>query len=73
MGAHDLHVWTATSGFPAVSAHVLVEPGSDCHGVRREIESVLRECFDVEHPTLQVDHARSSVVQLSTVERRAVE
>ena len=70
---HDLHVWTVTSGFPAVSAHVLVEPGADCHGVRREIERALREGFDLEHTTLQVDHARSSVVQLSPVERRAAE
>jgi cobalt-zinc-cadmium efflux system protein len=69
--AHDLHVWTVTSGFPAVSAHVLVEPGADCHGVRRTIESVLRERFDLEHTTLQVDHAQPSVVQLQTFERRA--
>jgi cobalt-zinc-cadmium efflux system protein len=55
--AHDLHVWTVTSGFSAVSAHVLVEPGADCHAVRRTIESVLRERFDLEHTTLQVDHA----------------
>jgi cobalt-zinc-cadmium efflux system protein len=55
--AHDLHVWTVTSGFPAVSAHVLVDPGADCHGVRRTIEIVLRERFDLEHTTLQVDHA----------------
>jgi cobalt-zinc-cadmium efflux system protein len=55
--AHDLHVWTVTSGFPAVSAHVLVDPGADCHGVRRTIETVLRERFDLEHTTLQVDHA----------------
>ena len=71
--AHDLHVWTVTSGFPAVSAHVLVEPGADCHGVRRTIEEVLRERFDLEHTTLQVDHARPAVVQLSTVERRATD
>ncbi len=65
--------WTFGFGFPAVSAHVLVEPGADCHGVRRTIEDVLRERFDLEHTTLQVDHARSSVVQLSTVERRAAD
>ena len=28
---HDLHVWTITSGFPALSAHVLVGRGDDCH------------------------------------------
>jgi cobalt-zinc-cadmium efflux system protein len=55
--AHDLHVWTVTSGFQAVSAHVLVDPDADCHAVRRTIESVLRESFDLEHTTLQVDHA----------------
>ena len=54
--AHDLHVWTVTSGFPALSAHVLVEPGADCHRIRLELERVLRERFDVEHTTLQVDH-----------------
>jgi cation diffusion facilitator family transporter len=32
---HDLHVWTVTSGFPALSAHVLVTPGADCHAARR--------------------------------------
>jgi cobalt-zinc-cadmium efflux system protein len=68
--AHDLHVWTVTSGFPAVSAHVLVDPGADCHAVRRAIEAVLRERFDLEHTTLQVDHARPAVLQLGAVERR---
>jgi cobalt-zinc-cadmium efflux system protein len=55
---HDLHVWTITSGFPALSAHVLVPPNEDCHGVRRELESLLRERFGLEHTTLQVDHSR---------------
>ena len=54
---HDLHVWTITSGFPALSAHVLVEPGADCHAIRRRIEAMLRERFELEHTTLQVDHA----------------
>jgi hypothetical protein len=35
---HDLHVWEVSSGFPALSAHVLVPPGDDCHAVRRELE-----------------------------------
>jgi cobalt-zinc-cadmium efflux system protein len=54
---HDLHVWTITSGFPALSAHVLVRPGEDCHARRRELEQLLRVEFGVEHTTLQVDHA----------------
>jgi cobalt-zinc-cadmium efflux system protein len=54
---HDLHVWTITSGFPALSAHVLVRPGEDCHGRRRELETLLHDEFGIEHTTLQVDHA----------------
>ena len=53
---HDLHVWTVTDGFPALSAHVLVEPGADCHRIRIELERALREQFDIDHTTLQVDH-----------------
>ena len=55
---HDLHVWTITSGFPAFSAHVLVRPGDDCHAIRRQLEELLHERFDIEHTTLQVDHQR---------------
>jgi cobalt-zinc-cadmium efflux system protein len=54
---HDLHVWTITSGFTALSAHVLVRPGEDCHGRRRELERLLHDEFGIEHTTLQVDHA----------------
>jgi cobalt-zinc-cadmium efflux system protein len=54
---HDLHVWTITSGFSALSAHVLVRPGENCHGRRRELERLLHDEFGIEHTTLQVDHA----------------
>jgi cobalt-zinc-cadmium efflux system protein len=57
--AHDLHVWTVTSGFPALSAHVLVEPGADCHRIRLDLERMLRERFGIDHSTLQVEHVGS--------------
>jgi cobalt-zinc-cadmium efflux system protein len=57
---HDLHVWQVSSGFPALSAHVLVPPGDDCHGIRRELEGMLDERFGIDHTTLQVDHRRDS-------------
>jgi cobalt-zinc-cadmium efflux system protein len=56
---HDLHVWEIGTGFPALSAHVLVPPGEDCHAIRRQLEVMLAERFHIEHTTLQVDHARS--------------
>jgi cobalt-zinc-cadmium efflux system protein len=54
---HDLHVWEVTSGFPALAAHVVVEPDDDCHATRRVLQRMLDERFGLEHVTLQVDHA----------------
>jgi len=53
---HDLHVWEVTSGFPALSAHVLVPQDADCHARRAELELLLAERFGLEHTTLQVEH-----------------
>jgi cobalt-zinc-cadmium efflux system protein len=53
---HDLHVWEVSSGFPALSAHVLVGTDNDCHVARRQLEQLLVERFQIEHTTLQVDH-----------------
>jgi cobalt-zinc-cadmium efflux system protein len=61
---HDLHVWEVTTEFPTLSAHVLVEPGADCHGIRRELEGLLRDRFGLEHTTLQVEHASAQLVQI---------
>ncbi|MDX6407890.1 MAG: cobalt-zinc-cadmium efflux system protein [Gaiellaceae bacterium] len=61
---HDLHVWTVTSGFPALSAHVLVTPGADCHAARRRLELVLSERFGLTHTTLQVEHAGPATTTL---------
>lgn len=54
---HDLHVWEVTSGFPALSAHVIVGADEDCHQRRRELEHLLSERFGVTHSTLQAEHA----------------
>jgi cobalt-zinc-cadmium efflux system protein len=68
---HDLHVWTVTSGFPALSAHVLVRPGADCHAIRRRLERMLVERFGLDHTTLQVDHvqSRSAPVEFGRMSR----
>ncbi len=57
LDVHDLHVWQITSGQPALSAHVLVAEGGDCHAVRAAIEQLLRRDYRITHSTLQVDHA----------------
>lgn len=54
---HDLHVWQITSGQPALSAHVLVDPTGDCHHQREQIQALLGRGYGIRHSTLQVDHA----------------
>lgn len=62
---HDLHIWQITSGMPMLSAHVLVGPDSDCHGIRSELEAMLREQYDIGHTTLQVEHTgRQQPIQI---------
>jgi cobalt-zinc-cadmium efflux system protein len=66
---HDLHVWEVTSGFPALSAHVLVSEDTDCHRTRRDLERILDDRFGLEHTTLQVDHEGGELLQLEMPEQ----
>ena len=69
---HDLHVWEITSGFPALSAHVVVGTDEDCHARRAELESMLEEKFGIGHTTLQTDHAtQSELLQVSGLDEPA--
>ncbi len=66
---HDLHVWTITSGFDALSAHVLVGREQDCHALRRAVEQALGAAFGITHTTLQVDHASTRLLQIDSPRR----
>jgi cobalt-zinc-cadmium efflux system protein len=61
---HDLHVWEVGSGFPALSAHVLVGADQSCHSARREMEALLHERFGIDHTTLQVDHLGGDLLEI---------
>ena len=69
---HDLHVWEITSGFPALSAHVLVGPDRDCHEIRRRLEQLLHERFGLDHTTLQVDHRGEELLEIAPSPTAAV-
>jgi len=52
---HDLHVWTISSGFVAMSAHVTC-PGDHGHDLLlRDARSMLAERFGIRHSTIQID------------------
>lgn len=61
---HDLHIWEISSGFPALSAHVLVGRGEDCHRIRQELEALLAARFDIDHTTLQVEHTAERLLDI---------
>jgi cobalt-zinc-cadmium efflux system protein len=63
---HDLHVWEVTSGFPALSAHVLVGRDTDCHATRESLEVLLHDRFEIDHTTLQVEHETAALLQVET-------
>jgi cobalt-zinc-cadmium efflux system protein len=65
---HDLHVWSVTSGFEALAAHVVVAPGRDRDLARREVEFLLRERYGIEHTTLQMEERaeHDALLQVST-------
>jgi cobalt-zinc-cadmium efflux system protein len=66
---HELHLWTVTSGFEALAAHVVVERGADRDLVRRRLEVLLREEFGVEHTTLQMEEeAAAELLEVTPVD-----
>jgi cobalt-zinc-cadmium efflux system protein len=67
VGLHDLHVWEISSGFPSLSAHVLVGRDEDCHRVRRELEAVLHDRYGLEHTTLQVEHTSDRLLGIASL------
>jgi cobalt-zinc-cadmium efflux system protein len=67
VSVHDLHVWEVTSGFPSLSAHVIVGSDDDCHDCRADLERMLHERFGLDHTTLQVEHEHK---QLLTIDRK---
>jgi len=52
---HDLHVWAVSSDIFTLSAHAVVENGGDFHQVLNGIEATLKQRFNIEHTTIQLE------------------
>ena len=59
LDAHDLHVWTLTSGMPVLSVHVVVDQAVLADNSGGQVLDALGDClahhFDVEHCTFQIE------------------
>lgn len=57
LDVHDLHLWSICSGYPALSAHVLVANAS-CEAATAQLETLrqtLAERFKIQHTTIQFE------------------
>ncbi|HEX9145662.1 MAG TPA: cation diffusion facilitator family transporter [Candidatus Binatia bacterium] len=52
---HDLHIWAVTSDIFTLSAHAVVDNGGDFHAVLNGIEETLKERYNIEHVTIQLE------------------
>ena len=50
---HDLHVWTVTSGFVALSCHCEVDGRRDTHQVLADLFRLIHERYGIRHVTIQ--------------------
>jgi len=54
-GIFDLHLWTITSGFDAMTAHVVISDISKSQIILNEINSILEKKFNITHNTIQIE------------------
>ncbi len=55
---HDLHVWSISSGIPALSVHVVVRPDADGDEVLDRLCARLAQQFGIDHTTIQIERQR---------------
>ncbi len=68
LSVHDLHVWTITSGFVSLSAHLTVRKGADVRAVLRDANEVLISRFGIRHSTLQTEEGDEPACPTGTCE-----
>jgi cobalt-zinc-cadmium efflux system protein len=54
-GVFDLHLWTITSGFDAMTAHVVISDITKSQTILKEITSILEKKYNITHNTIQIE------------------
>jgi cobalt-zinc-cadmium efflux system protein len=64
---HDLHVWNLGAEERALSCHVLIEdvPPSASESILKDVNCVLQERFAIHHTTIQFEHTRCALADVS--------
>jgi cobalt-zinc-cadmium efflux system protein len=64
---HDLHIWNLGAEERALSCHVLIEdvPPSASESILKDVNCVLQERFGIHHTTIQFEHTRCALADIS--------
>ena len=57
---HDVHAWTITPGYEALTAHVLIDPNHPSEQIEpllRDLRRIIRDDYGIRHITLQVEQS----------------
>jgi cobalt-zinc-cadmium efflux system protein len=57
VNAHDLHIWTITSGMDSLTCHLVIADGADSQAILKEALRLASQTFKIEHPTIQIEDA----------------
>ena len=54
---HDLHIWAITSGFRALSCHLLIDDQliSESRNIIKQVKSLLQKKFNITHTTIELE------------------
>jgi cobalt-zinc-cadmium efflux system protein len=69
--AHDVHAWTISEGFDAVSVHVVLEDGHHGVDVASDVARAIRERFGITHVTVQPERKPPPLVPAGSLSRRS--
>lgn len=62
---HDLHIWSITSGVEALSAHARISNGVAPSATLAALNRILKERFNIEHTTIQLEQPEFAEAQRS--------
>jgi cobalt-zinc-cadmium efflux system protein len=64
VSVHDLHVWSITSGMPALSCHIVLRTGADAPALLASVSAILSEKYHIKHTTIQIEQETPLRVRL---------
>lgn len=64
LSVHELHVWSITSGLPAMSCHIVLRSDADSSAVLKTLSRLMRTRHRIEHTTIQIEKDEAFVPEV---------